>query len=321
MVGNSGIKTSALVFAIFLVSTGLAIWAASGEALWHQLSLLGLAQFALLLGLSLVNYGMRAARWKIFTGALGARMGILQMLRHYIGGFALTMTPARLGEVIRIRWVARETGIAAESLAPLILVDRAGDLASTGLLLGFALAMGAGGISGGLPVAGLAVIAALVATRPALFSGLTDTGYRLIGRKPRLFVRLRRAARVLQSFSKPRIVLAALLIGTVGWLAEGFAFHLLLGWMGADVPLWSAVSIFLFAMMTGGATGLPGGVGGAEAAMIALLSLQGVGLEISLPATAIIRMTTLWFAIGLGIVVFPFAEGISSRTGHALENR
>jgi len=321
MVGNSGIKTSALVFAIFLVSTGLAIWAASGEALWHQLSLLGLAQFALLLGLSLVNYGMRAARWKIFTGALGARMGILQMLRHYIGGFALTMTPARLGEVIRIRWVARETGIAAESLAPLILVDRAGDLASTGLLLGFALAMGAGGISGGLPVAGLAVIAALVATRPALFSGLTDTGYRLIGRKPRLFVRLRRAARALQSFSKPRIVLAALLIGTVGWLAEGFAFHLLLGWMGADVPLWSAVSIFLFAMMTGGATGLPGGVGGAEAAMIALLSLQGVGLEISLPATAIIRMTTLWFAIGLGIVVFPFAEGISSRTGHALENR
>ena len=321
MVGNSGIKTSALVFAIFLISTGLALWAASGEALWHQLSLLGLAQFAVLLGLSLVNYGMRALRWQMFTHVLGARTGLLQMLRHYIGGFALTMTPARLGEVIRIRWVARETGIAAEALTPLILVDRAGDLASTGLLLGFALAMGTGGISGGLPVALLAIIAALVATRPVLFSGLVNISYRLIGRKPRLFARMRRAARSLQSFSRPRIILSALLIGASGWLAEGVAFHLLLGWMGAGLPLWTSVSIFLFAMMTGGATGMPGGVGGAEAALVALLTLEGVPLETSLPATAIIRITSLWFAIGLGIVVFPFAEGISSRTGHALENR
>ena len=45
--------------------------------------------------------------------------------------------------------------------------------------------------------------------------------------------------------------------------------------------------------------------------MIAILGMKGVPLEISLPATAIIRITTLWFAIGIGLAVFPFAERIS----------
>ena len=61
-------------------------------------------------------------------------------------------------------------------------------------------------------------------------------------------------------------------------------------------------------MLTGGATGLPGGIGGAEAAMVAALALNDVPFEIALPATAIIRLTTLWFAILVGVGVFPFAE-------------
>jgi len=320
MVGFNGIRTSVIVFAVFLISAGIALWAANGEDIWTRLLMLSASEIAGLLALSLLNYILRALRWYLYTRALGVRMGLTQVLRHYFGGFALTMTPARVGEVVRMRWIARETGTPIERLAPLILMDRAGDLASTGLLLAIALAAGKSGITGGLPVAFLAVIAALVVTRPALFSAGVEALYRLIGRKPRLFVRLRRAARALRPFSAPGVILPALLIGGAGWMAEGFAFHLLLGWMGADVPLWTAVAIFLFSMMTGGATGMPGGIGGAEAAMIALLSVQGVPLETSIPATAIIRITTLWFAIGLGMIIFPLAEGAASRTRHALEN-
>lgn len=321
MVGMIGKRTSLLVLALFLGSAILALWAASGEDIWHQVTLLGFGQISILLILSLVNYVLRARRWQNYTGALGAPMRLIPVLRHYFGGFALTMTPARIGELVRLRWIARETGAKLETLAPLILVDRAGDLASTGLLLAFALAIGTGGVTGGLPVAVLAVIAALIATRPKLFAALIDTTFSLIRRWPRLFVRCRRAARALEPFSTARFVFPALTLGVVGWFAEGFAFYLLLDWMGAGIGLWTAVAIFLFSMMTGGATGLPGGIGGAEAAMLALLSLNGVPLEISIPATAIIRITTLWFAIGLGVLIFPFAEGIAARTSHAVENR
>ncbi len=320
MVGLHNIRTSVIVFAIFLVFAGLALWAASGEDIWGQMSTLSLMQAVALLALSLLNYILRALRWFLYTKTLGLRMGLLQVLRHYFGGFALTMTPARVGEAVRMRWIARESGAPLETLAPLILVDRAGDLASTGLLLALALAASSAGISGGLPVALLAVVIALIATRPGLFAGVVDALYRVIGRKPRLFVRLRRAARALKPFSRASLVFPALVLGGLGWMAEGFAFHLLLGWLGVNLPLWQAVAIFLFSMMTGGATGMPGGIGGAEAAMIGLLTLEGVPLEASIPATAIIRMTTLWFAIGLGVIIFPFAEGVATRKNHALEN-
>ena len=104
-------------------------------------------------------------------------------------------------------------------------------------------------------------------------------------------------------------------------MAEGYAFHLLLMWMGADIGFWMAVAIFVFATLAGGLTGAPGGVGGAEAAMIALLMVQHVPLEVSVPATLIIRVTTLWFAIGIGLIVFPFAERLSLRGKDALEIR
>lgn len=314
-------KTSLIVFAVFLVCAGLAVFAASGEDIWHEVTRLGLWQVAILLGLSLANYIFRASRWWLYTNTLNLAAGPLQVLRHYIGGFALTMTPAKVGEVVRMRWITRETGARIETTAPLVLMDRAGDLASTGLLLALALAMGSTGVAGGLPVAIIALIAAYIVTRPALFGAVINTLWRVVGRKPRLFVRMRKASKALRPFSSPLLVFPALILGGVGWFAEGYAFYLLLDWMGAGVPLWTCVAIFLFAMMTGGATGMPGGIGGAEAAMVALLSLQGVPLEVSIPATAIIRITTLWFAIGLGVLVFPFAEGIATRMGHALEQR
>ena len=62
-----------------------------------------------------------------------------------------------------------------------------------------------------------------------------------------------------------------------------------------------------------------GGLGGAEAAMIGLLSLQGIPLEMSIPATAVIRITTLWFAIGIGLILFPIAEGQSMKVQNDLE--
>jgi len=310
---------SGLLLAMFVVGL-ISVAAATGwrETL-DQIASLSAVQVAILLVLSLGNYALRGLRWHLYTNAMGLGTGLLQDLRHYIGGFAMTVTPGRLGELVRMRWIRRETGTAFEHCAPLVLVDRAADLASTGLLLAVAVGLSAMGLSGGLVVAALAVGIAVVVTRPKLLRALVIVVWKLVGRAPRLFVRARRGALALAPFSTARVAPPALLLGAIGWFSECYAFYLLLDWLGADIPLWTATSIFLFAMMTGGATGAPGGLGGAEAAMIALLGLQGVPLAISLPATAIIRLTTLWFAILLGLAVFPLAEARSKRGAHAVE--
>lgn len=279
---------------------------------------LGPAEITLLLTLSLVNYVARALRWHVFTRRLGLGTDLATDLRHYIGGFAMTVTPGRLGELVRMRWLARETGTPVEVTAPLALLDRAADLAATGLLLGLGMLIAFGTRSDGslaaaLPVAAFAIFAAVLVTRPSLLERLAIAGHRLSGRVPRLWVKLRRSAVSLRLVGSGRVWLLALALGAAGWMAEVLAFDLLLSWMGADIGLATVTVIFVFSMIAGGLTGAPGGLGGAELAMIALLQTQSVPPEVSVPATAVIRLTTLWFAIGLGWLVFPLAERHAAR--------
>lgn len=301
-----------------LMVLGLAgLAAATGwEETWASLKALGGAQIAALFALSLINYGFRGFRWHLFANTLGLSTTWMQDMRHFIGGFAMSATPGRVGELVRMRWISRETGWAFERTAPLVLVDRASDLVAMAALLGIALAFSTAGIAGALPVILLAIAAAYVATHARLLHLAAGWGYRITGRFARIFVGVRRAAQSLAAFRSPSVLALAGALGVIGWLAEGYAFYLLLLWMGADIGLWAAVAIFIFSTLAGGLTGAPGGVGGAEAVMIGLLLAQGVPLETAIPATLIIRVTTLWFAIGLGLLVFPVAERMSKRGTH-----
>lgn len=310
----------ALLFTLVVIGLGGLAAATGWEETKAALGRVTPTEIGILLILSLVNYLGRGLRWHLFAHRLGLKTGLVQNIRHFLGGFAMSVTPGRVGELVRMRWIRRETGWSFERTAPLVLVDRAADLSAMALLLAIALALSATGVSGGVPVAVLALLAAFAATRPALLKAAGDVAHRMTGRRlPRLFARVRRAARSLAAFTGPGTLAAATLLGALGWFAEGYAFHLLLVWMGAEVELWIAVAIFIFATLAGGLTGAPGGLGGAEAAMVALLSLQGVPLEIAVPATLIIRVTTLWFAILIGIAVFPFAERQSKKAMHDLE--
>ncbi len=296
---------------IALVIAGLVglAFATGWEETLTAMRSLSFLEIGALLALSLVNYVLRGLRWHIFASRLGIPTGLAQNLRHFLGGFAMSVTPGRIGELVRMRWIQRETGWPVDRTAPLVLVDRASDLAAMAILLALALALSTTGVAGGAPVAVLALIAAYIATRPILLRAAGDTGHILSAKRfPRLFARVRRAATSLSAFHGPSLLLTAGALGVIGWLAEGWALHLLLVWMGADIGFWSAVGIFIFATLAGGLTGAPGGLGGAEAVMIGLLVGYGVPLEIALPATLIIRLTTLWFAIAIGLFVFPLAE-------------
>jgi len=308
------IGVMALIFGFVLVGL-IGLGAATGwDDIRAQLAALHLWQIGILLSLSLVNYGFRGLRWHLFARRLGLPTRFVQDLRHFVGGFAMSVTPGRVGELVRMRWLRRETGWAVERTAPLVLMDRASDLATMAIILALGVAFGTGSIAFAPVVVLGALTAAFIATRPALLAGAASLAYRVTGLFPRLMARVRRAARSLAAISSARASVAALALGLIGWGAEGLAFHLLLVWMGADIGFATAVAIFTFSTLAGGLTGAPGGVGGAEAAMIALLSLQGIPLDASIPATAVIRVTTLWFAIALGLAVFPLAERLSHRT-------
>lgn len=306
---RTGFALIVFVLAI-VIGTLLSGWR---EAL-NAVRQLGFGSLLILLLLAGAHYVIRALRWHMLVRAGGVSTTPRQNAIHFFGGFAMTATPGRIGELVRLRWLMRATGRGFGHLLPIAFADRAIELASMVGLIAIALVATNLGTNAAwwVLLAGAALV--WVVCRPRLLEKSVVSLWRLIGgRAGRLFVKLRRLTRRLKPFMRWPVMLPTLTIGVIGWALEGVAFWLLLDWLGSPIGLTTATAIFLTAVLSGALSGLPGGLGGMEASSVALLLLQGVSIDVAILATAIIRVTTLWFAVLIGFAVFPLAEFESSR--------
>jgi uncharacterized protein (TIRG00374 family) len=105
-----------------------------------------------------------------------------------------------------------------------------------------------------------------------------------------------------QRCQQPTLLLLTTALSVVGWLAEALAFYLILLWIGADVPFAFAAFVFSISMLAGALSFTPGGLGSTEGVMAALLLMNGIESADAIGATVLIRVTTLWFAVAIGIV-------------------
>jgi uncharacterized protein (TIRG00374 family) len=113
--------------------------------------------------------------------------------------------------------------------------------------------------------------------------------------------------RALEALLAPLVLGTALILGLIGWSAEIAGAWLVLNALGAEVGLVATAFVFGCSMLVGGLPLFPGGIGGAEGTMIALLLVLGVDAATAVAATAIIRLATLGFAVALGFLVLPIS--------------
>jgi uncharacterized membrane protein YbhN (UPF0104 family) len=247
-------------------------------------------------------------RWHRLARRIGVAVPIGRTTLYYVAGFSMTATPGKVGEALRLWLIKRSDGHRYDRMLPLFLADRLFDSLAV-LLLGLV------GIAAFpeqrwiaiLAVAGLAALMAALAWPGWLLQGLLWL-FGAVGRRfARVIASLRRSVRGTAAMLKAAPFADALLVSLIGWGAECIAFSLLLDAMGTPIGVAAASFIFAFSAAVGAATLLPGGLGGTEATMVALLSSVGVDLGTGLAATLVIRATTLWFSVALGFLVLPAA--------------
>jgi uncharacterized protein (TIRG00374 family) len=297
-----------------LFAVGAALLSLLAGDVLGKLALLSPVTLLAMLGLSLVNYLSRGLRWLLFCRRLGVAVPPWRNLLIFVAGFALTTTPGKVGEALRLWLIERRYGYRYERLAPLFLGDRLSDM--NGVLL--LLLISAFGLPGQAWLALPAGLVVVLVTLAFVFPGPLIEGiggvYRLARRRGRrLFARTRTALRHTARLLEPGTYLPALLLSLLGWLAESGAFALLLHDLGAPVPALAAMGIFTLSLVAGGVSMLPGGLGGAEAVLIGALLALGVELDRAVAATAVIRLTTLWFGVGLGSLAMPAALRLTRR--------
>ena len=159
----------------------------------------------------------------------------------------------------------------------------------------------------GVTVGAVVIGASLPVLFPRSLMPMIDSTYRFMPKHGRSIVKVRRTLRAMQSLNSLRMYMLTLAPTVGGWFAEGLALFLLLRYFGAEITVASAVFVFSFSMIVGAISMLPGGLGSTEATMVLLLTALNVPLDSALAATAIVRVTTFWFAVAIGVACMPFA--------------
>ena len=306
----SGWRFRALLLTVLLSAAGylgFSLWGGWQEVV-AALAKVGLIGTAVALALSLVNYGLRFVRWQKFLSLLGHHVYSPESLRIFIAGFGFTILPVKVGETIRSVFLKQHGVPYPESLAA-YFSEHLSNFISMLLLTAVGLWIYPQAKLPVMILAGLIVIGLIILQQTRWLQAVERVAQHKLPARLARFI-THSIEFVLHSgrcFRLP-MLLQGIALGVVAWGAEGVAFYYIMHLLGSDLSLQTALFIYSFSMLVGALSFLPGGLGGVEASMLALLILNGVAQPQAVAATVMIRLATLWFAVALGIVALLIPE-------------
>jgi len=267
------------------VGLGLGLYADFGR-LGDELAGFRWELFPLALALTALNYVLRFWRWQRYLARLEIDVPAGRSFAIFLAGLSGTITPAKLGEVLKCALLKRSFGVPVRRSVPIVLAERVTD--ATGLV---ALAVVGGAGTNRWPVLVLAVVgvAAIV----------------LVVRSPLLerFAGLGEAPGAARALLETPLLVGMTAVSAVSWFFECLAAYVCVSGLGLDLSLGDTIVVFSLGSLAGALSLLPGGLGVAETSMTGLMQVLGdVPRAAAVAATVLIRLATLWFAVLLGLV-------------------
>lgn len=291
-----------LVYGVFALFAAWCIKAFHHDIVQIDLTPLraGWSAVAIAAALSLLNYALRVWRWRLYLQRLGHDLPWGFVSLTFMAGFAFTLSPGKLGEMVRARYYLPR-GIPVSAVSGAFFVERLLDLAVMILLA-------------------VAVLAELQAYRVFLWVAVGLVGALLMGvalvpwtrvaaqlmvvRQSKLVLALRPLVSMLISarqFLAPGLLLSGVLMGLVAWGAEAVGLKLVADVIAPlELSVPAAMGIYAIAIIVGALSFLPGGLGSTEAVMAALLFTHGYTMPQAILLTLVCRLLTLWLAVVIG---------------------
>lgn len=268
--------------------------------LWHSLPVL--------LGVSLIVYCLRFLRWRFLLSKASYSVPFKAGALAYMSGYALTISPGKVGELIRIRYCL-SLGMPAHVVISAFVFERTFDLIAVLVLA--SLYVGRSDILIFLLVFVFIFLAVVLwmALSPQLLERIE------VQFKKWNFNRLSHLIHTLKNgFLGAKIWLnkidcaVALLVGVLAWLVSSLSFVYLLNQLQIQMPFIQALAAYPLAMLAGAASMIPGGVGSVEAVLISLLAVYSVPVVLGSMAVIGFRISAIWTATILGILSLSYLE-------------
>jgi uncharacterized membrane protein YbhN (UPF0104 family) len=271
--------------------------------------------FAAALGLAFANYTMRFVRWQFYLRRQQVEVPVGSSALVFGAGLSLSITPAKLGELVKSYLLRELHDVPAPRTAPIVVAERVSDLIA--LLVLSVVGVAAYGVDPTLVVIAGATIGAglILLAWPRPTRALID-----LVTRPRRLASLRSPLHEsfagLVALCRPVPLALATLIAVPAWACECVGFALICNaFPGVHVALGLAVVIYAGTTIAGAVSFLPGGLGVTEGAMTLALVSGSAHLDraTAVAATLLTRLATLWFAVVLGVILLAVAKARIAR--------
>ena len=283
--------------------------------------------------LKCVNWTLRYVEWRYFLGVIGVETvrgeqarpqpGLPYRVRErdsavlWLAGLTLSISPGKLAEVLKALVLKNLTGIDFSRSAPVVFLERLVDGLAIIPLTAITLVLVSDSLDTGDVSVGY-VRAVLIGTTAALGIGIMLIQYRPLAlwvlARVSGWPGLRRIHGALYNLYessydliKLRHLAPTVILGLGAYLTDCIGFYLMLTHLGLEGS-WTlfgqATFILGFSVIIASLSTLPGGAGGRELTIGAMLtSVVGLSRVDSGTATFLISLFQLWIGVLLGLIV------------------
>lgn len=251
--------------------------------------------------LTTLNYCIRFLRWQLLLRASGVNVPVGRSASVFTTGLAMSVTPAKLGELVKCFMLRDRDGVRVSMTAPVVIAERFTDVIAVLALVGVGVvAFPAGRIIFAAGVVAVVVGFVALNASPRLADLIGERLSRSLF-KGRDFGWAQESAALFRVLLRLPMLSVSTALGVAAWSAECLAFWLVLRGFGVmSVSFVDATFVYAASTLVGALSMLPGGLGATEMTMAGLLDSVGLVASVASAAILVIRCVTLWWGVLLG---------------------
>ena len=243
---------------------------------------------------------VRIFRWHLFLKEIEDKVPFKANVFYYLAGFAFSLSPGRIGEVVRSPYLKRDYGIPISKTAPIVFVERFYDL------LGMILVVSVGLIFIEFEKTVLIIPLALVFLIIVIFKN-KKLLFGVLGKLAKIKFLKNIKTNFEESYNsvlkiiKTKFLVLGIATSTATYLLQAISIYFLILGLNSFILLEEIFLVFPVSQFAAALSFVPGGVGVFEGGMISLLVLFNLPYDVAITTTILIRLigTGLFTAIGM----------------------
>ena len=230
----------------------------------------------------------------------------------FTSGFALTIIPGKVGELVKSQLLKTKFGIARSKTVPIVILEQ------------FYTAVGITALSFfGIWYFELGVYVLGFFTTILVFVFVLLSSRKAFNKIVSLLERRKFTSKFVEPLSssydsikngiRGQITLYASGLSILFWLIEAITIYLILLAFGVDaIGFLIVISTYTTSIMLGILSFLPLGLGVVEGSLASFFTMHGIDVSLALTIVIVIRLFTRWYAVSFGFIALKLSGGLTN---------